>query len=496
MDGQHRRGLARAPLAGLAALDLVLHLVAAGRYGFHRDELYLLSCARRLDWGAVDHGPLVPALSWLARALGGPAPLAQRVPDAIAGALVLWLAGLCAWRLGAGGRGQLLAAASVMVAPVFVYAAGVHGTNAFDQLGWTALAYLAIRALTPGAPAWCWTAFGAVLGAGLLAKYTVLMWAGALVLAACLGPARVQLKTWGLALGGLLAGLIALPNLAWQQAHGWPMIAFARASHRAASQRWPPLLAVADQLLLLGPLALALAALGLRAGLGRGATAVGRVLALAFVVVFGLVVAAGGKPYYLAPAYPPLFALGAVAAEPLLARAPRLLLVAWTIAGALAFALTLPVLPGSWAARSAVLRAHPERAQFADWRQLVAQIARAHDSRPIAPGVRRDLLTDSYGTAAALELYGPAFHLPAPLSGANGFHLWGAATLDDAPTELVVSGYPLALLSTLCRQLEPIGEVTSPLGLDNRFDFPRTLYLCRGLTRPLRALWPALTRFD
>ena len=45
-----------------AAVTAVL-LLLAGRYGYHRDELYFLLCGRHLDWGYVDQGPLVPALA-------------------------------------------------------------------------------------------------------------------------------------------------------------------------------------------------------------------------------------------------------------------------------------------------------------------------------------------------------------------------------------------------------------------------------------------------
>src|SRR4051794_2978688 len=95
-------------LALLALLELALHLSTIGLYGYHRDEIYLLACSRRLAWGFVDHAPITPAISRLAALLLGESPAAQRLFAAIAGSLVVWLTGLCARRLGGDRAAQLL----------------------------------------------------------------------------------------------------------------------------------------------------------------------------------------------------------------------------------------------------------------------------------------------------------------------------------------------------------------------------------------------------
>ena len=47
-----------------AAIKLTLHIganlwQAHIGYGYFRDELYYIICGRHLDWGYVDHGPIV-----------------------------------------------------------------------------------------------------------------------------------------------------------------------------------------------------------------------------------------------------------------------------------------------------------------------------------------------------------------------------------------------------------------------------------------------------
>ena len=78
----------------------MVELAFAGRYGYHRDELYFLACARQLAWGYVDQPPLTPALAWLAVALFGDSLVGLRLFPALSGGAVVMLAGLMARELG------------------------------------------------------------------------------------------------------------------------------------------------------------------------------------------------------------------------------------------------------------------------------------------------------------------------------------------------------------------------------------------------------------
>ena len=84
--------LAVAPLAGLAGAKLLVHLLLANRYGYFRDELYFLDCGRHLDWGYVDHAPLIGLVAKVALLLGGSLP-ALRIFPAVAGAALVALDG-------------------------------------------------------------------------------------------------------------------------------------------------------------------------------------------------------------------------------------------------------------------------------------------------------------------------------------------------------------------------------------------------------------------
>lgn len=57
----------REPVFLIAGLNVCLHLLAIDKYGYHRDELYFLDCARYLDFGFVDHPPLLEVVITLGR---------------------------------------------------------------------------------------------------------------------------------------------------------------------------------------------------------------------------------------------------------------------------------------------------------------------------------------------------------------------------------------------------------------------------------------------
>ncbi|MFL5313263.1 MAG: ArnT family glycosyltransferase, partial [Myxococcales bacterium] len=445
---------AGAVLAGFALFAFALHLATIGLYGYHRDELYLLACGRHLEWGSVDHAPITPALSRFAALVLGESAYAQRIVAALAGALVVWLTGLITRRLGGNLPAQLLAMASVLIAPVFIFVSGVYGTNAVEHLACALAVYLALLALDGSR--FAWLALGLVLGIGLLDKYTVLVFGLALAAGVVATQARAHLKTpWPYA-GAALAILLCLPTIRWQYAHGAPAIDFMR-DHYAVRLRTVSLAAFFyQQPVILNPLSFAVAMVGLVASL-RG-RAHSRIFGVMFLVAAAVFIASQGKPYYLAPFYPALIAIGAVVCERHIG-SWRLAAATWVVGGAIAFVCTVPVLPSATAHGLGLYRVNEEFVQFADWHDIVSQIASAY--REVgAQGV----LTDSYGTAAALDRYGPELRLPPAISGANGYYWWGPPS---DPESVIAIGYAPELLATIYRDVSPIGQIRGQFDLDN-----------------------------
>jgi len=181
------------PLLLLAAATLLLHLALSGRYGFWIDELYFIACGEHLDWGYVDHPPLIAFAAQGSRVLLGDSLFAIRFFPALAHAGLVLLTGWLARALGAGRFGQVLAALTVLGAPVYLAFGNLLTMNAFEPLLWTALASVIVFAVRREQPRWL-IAGGAIVGFGLLNKHSMGFFAAALGAGLVLTPERRVLR--------------------------------------------------------------------------------------------------------------------------------------------------------------------------------------------------------------------------------------------------------------------------------------------------------------
>src|SRR5262245_4314965 len=399
-----RRGAAI--VAGIALAKLLLHLVLAGRYGYWIDELYFVACGDHLAWGYVDHPPLIAAVAKASRVLLGDSLPAIRLASVIAGALLVVLAGSLARALGGGTFAQVVAATSIVVAPVYLAFHGLLTMNAYEPVFWMACAWIVVRMTRTSDPR-LWMPFGLVAGVGFLNKYSMAFFAAGIAAGLRIaGPRRLLFTRWTLA-GVALALFIALPNLRWQAAHGWPTIELLQNAKRYQHAAVTPLEFVWGQIQIVNPLTFPLWLGGALFLLVSPSVRAQRALGWTFVVMFAAFLVVQAKTYYLAPIYALPLAAGGVALERLSARA-RLgwlrpaTLVALLAGGAVLAPYALPILP--FRALPAYLgllpfaEVRPENRRmgqvpqiFADelgWATLVTAVAKVHDELP--PAERAD----------------------------------------------------------------------------------------------------------
>ena len=75
----------------IAAASFLAHMLTATRYGYFRDELYYLACARHLALGYVDQPPMIALVTWLTVHTLGTSLVALHFLPALAGAAMVWL---------------------------------------------------------------------------------------------------------------------------------------------------------------------------------------------------------------------------------------------------------------------------------------------------------------------------------------------------------------------------------------------------------------------
>ncbi len=489
-----------------AAFGAVLHVTVANRYDLFRDELYFIVCGRHPAFGYVDQPPLIPLAAAAAYALGGETWMV-RLPAVFAAAALAWITVRFVRLLGGSDSAAWLAGLAVVVAPMFAGLTATLNTTTFEPLAWTTVAYgLARVTVRDDRRALIWMA--PVAGFAMEAKYALPLWLLALAAGLSLTPERRIIARQDSWLAVAIAGLIALPSLIWQAAHDWPFAELVRNAHVKDSAGTPLAFAL-NQLLVYGPLFAPIWLGGFFAPFVIPALRKLRFVSIAFAVAALAIVTGHGKDYYLAPAVPTLFAVGAVALE-YTVRSVRIRVVYSVVAVVLAFPLlplALPIVPPArLLAYERALHLAPQQQErsdagdtfpstFADmlgWHDLVRQVGTAYAS--LTPAERRNtaLLVDNYGEAAALDLYGGAYGLPRALAGQNQYYLWGPIPDERAANVLRVQGN-VSALRPYCRAVRVLGTTQSRYA--RSFEQDKVIAFCRGLHPALSHIWPELKSF-
>lgn len=485
---------ARRPLLAVASIMTAVELVAASRYGFHRDELYFLECARHLSWGYVDQPPLVPGVARLVLAVFGASVFWLRFLPAVAGGAAVAMTALTARHLGGGRRAQLVSAVGAAASTQDLAAFHLLSTTAFDLLFWSTITYLFTRLVTSDDPRW-WLLIGAAFGAALLNKLNV----GYLAIGAVTGLAVCHrwslLRSWWLAAGAAAAAAIFSPDVAWNATHHWAQVAMLQSLHRENSTLAASLAFIPAQFIVVGPVLAWVWLPGLRRLLHHPH---GRPLGIAYLVLLVIYTLAGAKPYYLAGMYYALFAGGGLYLEERLA-APRPValrnrIAAITLGAVVALPLTLPVLPASALATGPWEGAiNKDLSATVGWPDLTRQVAHIASTLPLTERERLVIYTGDYGAAGAIDLYGPAYRLPEAISGHNNFWWWGPADAPNRSTTIAVN-LPRSYLLTIFTHVQRAGTVSTPRGVwSEERDDP--IWICTRQRQTWAEAWPAARHY-
>jgi hypothetical protein len=503
------------PSAYLIALaTVVLHVAFCHRFGYYRDELYFIDCAKHLSWGYVDQPPLVPFVTWLTGPLGYPVWALRFLPGVLAGVTVLFG---CAIARELGGRGfaQTVTALTIVLAPGLIGIAYGLSTEVLSPAAWTALIYLTVR-LVKTQDTRLYIPIALLMTIGMYAKYSIAGCAIALAVGLLLTGHAKLLRSRRLAIGVALALWLLLPNAIWQIQHGLPMLevihndqlnrhALANGMADESPNRWiNALYMLGLQFAYNNPLFAPIWIWGL-VWLWRERPY--RFLTVGYLLLLAVLIWTIGRGYYIQGFYPALFAAGAVALERAANARPRWLKAAVStaivIAGLPMLPLSLPILPlPAYMAYERAIglsrpsppdgKSHLINPMFADqlgWKTMTQTVAGAYWSLPAAQRRATAIFADRYAYAGALDYFGPRYGLPPVISPNNQYYLWGTRGYSGRSI-LAVGATDYWLL------LHWFGSVRQIAVYRNDYRWmlegPLPIYICTRPRAPLATIWPAL----
>jgi len=502
-----------AVLLYLALAKFVIHVTTnlAGGYGYFRDEFYYIACSDHMAWGYVDQPPLSIAVLWLSRLLFGDSLFALRLLPAVAGAVVVALAGRMTKELGGNRYAQVLAACCVIAAPLTLGANSVYSMNSFDVLFWTLMFYLLIIILKKDDQKY-WLLLGLVLGLGLLNKISVLWLGAGLAMALLLTPNRKLLLVPRVWLAAAIALLLFSPHLIWQVAYGWPTLEFVKNATANKYVAVSPLAMFVQQSLNMNPSTFLIWFPGLVYFLVSKSAKQFRILPIIYVTVFLiLVLNKNSKAEYLGPMFPMLFAVGAFSLEKFILKFTWLwlkpaVLALLLLSGIACAPFAIAILPvETFIAYSKALGMTPSTPEkkelsklpqfYADmfgWERMAAAVADAYNMLSPEEKTKCAIIGNNYGEAGAIDFFGRKYNLPKAISGHNNYWLWGPKNATGAVV--------IRLGGTVEAMRESYGEVIQAGTFKDDYCMPyennMPVWICKNRRVPLKDDWTEFKHYE
>jgi hypothetical protein len=500
-------------LVYLALVKLMLHLLTANNYGYFGDELYWLAMSRHLDFGYVDVPPLVAYLGAFSRWLIGDSLFAIHILPAIAGAVMVYFAGLIAREMGGGRFAQWFTALMVIVGPGWLILNSWFAYDPFDQLFSIILLYLVVLLLKQETSR-RWISIGIIIGLGIMVKLSMMFLGFGLVVAWFLTNRRKSFITIWPWLAALIAIIICTPFMAWQSVHGWPLIKY---WHNYAQYRnsTAPLPFIFSSLLFVNPFVIPVVLVGLYFLLFHREGKKYRVLGLTYLVLFVFFVSMKFEARMLASAHFPLLAAGAVwLGKICTVPEGRRVGIDWIkpvytaillISSILIIPLSLPVLPitafekyfdstPDFLKKNIPSMGNRLPFQFTyrfGWPEMVRKIADVYHGLPEADQKKCVIWTSTYAEAGAIDLLGKNYGLPGAISNQLAYQIWGPGQGDQKV--VIVFGTSTGFSKNgLFMIFEEVTQVATIDG--NRYGpfWERFLpvYVCRKPRTSLKEVWP------
>lgn len=271
---------------GVIVYAVVLRLVYAGSVDLLPEETYYWSYARHLDFGYLDHPPVVAWLISLSTWVFGQTEFAVRAGALCCGAIT----SLFVYRLARNAFGKDAALVALVLAqalPFFFLSGLLMTPDAALTAAWAASLYFLERALIAEERGAWWRA-GLCLGIGLISKYSI----------GLLAPVTLAFMLWDSKsrqwwrrpepyVAALLASIVFLPVIIWNAQHHWASFAFQTSRRLSEAPQFALHKLIASILVLITPTAAVAIAMALAvkpAAGDAGAARLRRFITLAILI--------------------------------------------------------------------------------------------------------------------------------------------------------------------------------------------------------------------
>jgi len=210
---------------------LILKVIFMGSVNLIPEEAYYWNYAQHLDWGYLDHPPMVAWLIWLSTAIFGKSELSVRLP-----AYVCWIvAAIFMFRLTLNLYDRPAAFRTILllaVLPIYFGLGFFMTPDAPLYAAWAGCLYFLERALI-AQNSRAWWGVGICMGLGTLSKYTMaLLGLGTLAFLLIDREARRWLLRPEPYIAAIMSVIIFSPVFLWNVRNGWVSFAF------QGSNRW------------------------------------------------------------------------------------------------------------------------------------------------------------------------------------------------------------------------------------------------------------------
>jgi hypothetical protein len=499
------RRLSTVPNA-MALCFFLLIFVGSRQYGFFGDEFYYFACSKHLDFGYVDHPPMVALLTLISTWIFGETMAGLRFLSGLAGAITVLLSAQIARLLGGDKFSQALAALSICFAPAFPALSSFFSMNPVDIMLCTLFIVLFLKIVETPSPI-KWIFLGVVLGIGLLNKYTFLVLGFSLLVSLLITKQRSLLKSPWIYISGIIGLLMFLPHILWQIRYDWPTLEFMRNAMEQKNLHLS-LVGFFSQLLIgLNPFTMPLWLSGVLYLIFSKEMKKYQFLGWTAVVFLIVYLIQNSKVYYVVPIFPLLLSSGAVVIEKFSQR-HSIHWLKWVVVstiiipGALLMPLATPLLPVEQFVRYSktlglwnLIRMEKGEGDTLPlhfvyrigWEELVNSIGKVYNTLLQGDREKCAILGSWYGIAGAVDHFGPKYGLPNAICGRNSYWMWG--TRNCSGEVVLAVGFNASYFGKFFDSVEQIAYYK------NQYAYDVAIYLCKKPKSSLTEMWPHFKSF-